>query len=262
MQAKPTPYTDINTLLEILLSGMQSILGPKLVGVYLYGSLVTGDFDRDSSDIDLVTVTSSDIDEGEFNALLAMHTDFATQHSEWDGRIEVAYISTHALKTYKTQTSQIAVISPGEPFHLKEAGIDWLINWYTIREKGVTLFGPSPKTLIDPIAKDEYLLAVRDHAQYWRKWPSSISQQRPSQAYGILTLCRAMYTLAKGELTSKKQAALWAEKEFPQWASLVQNALLWRQAWRDQNVDHDATWPETLRFVNFAIDYCEQYEIP
>ncbi len=262
MQTKPTSYADINTLLEILLSGMQSILGPKLVSVYLYGSLVTGDFDRDSSDIDLVTATSSNLDARDFDALLAMHTNFAAQHPEWDGRIEVAYISTNALKTYKTQASQIAVISPGEPFHTKEAGIDWLINWYTVREKGITLFGPSPKTLIAPIAKEEYLLAVRDHAQYWRTWPSSISQQRPSQAYGILTLCRAMYTLAKGEITSKKQAALWAEKEFPQWASLIQNALLWRQAWRDQNVDHDTTLPESLRFVNFAIDYCEQYEIP
>ncbi|GAC1422991.1 MAG: hypothetical protein NVS4B1_20310 [Ktedonobacteraceae bacterium] len=54
MQTNPTSYADINELLALLLSGMQSILSEKLVGVYLYGSLVTGDFDAETSDIDLL----------------------------------------------------------------------------------------------------------------------------------------------------------------------------------------------------------------
>ncbi|KKU23014.1 MAG: hypothetical protein UX35_C0012G0001, partial [Microgenomates group bacterium GW2011_GWA1_46_15] len=40
-----TPYSDVNRLLNTLLTRMQSILHDKLVGLYLYGSLVTGDFD-------------------------------------------------------------------------------------------------------------------------------------------------------------------------------------------------------------------------
>ena len=252
MQTKPTPYANINALLETLLSGMQSILGEKLVAVYLYGSLVTGDFDTETSDIDLLTATKSDIDDKEFDALHTMHTDFASKHKEWEGRIEVAYLSVTALKTYKTQSSKIAVISPGEPFHIKDAGIDWLINWYTVREKGITLFGPPPETLIAPIAKEEYIHAAREHAQKRREWMLHISKGRPSQAYAILTMCRAMYTLEKGEITSKKQAARWAEKEFPAWSPLIQNALLWRQAWRDENVNSDATLLEVLRFTPFC----------
>ena len=64
-----TPYSDVNRLLNTLLTRMQSILHDKLVGLYLYGSLVTGDFDHDISDIDLLTVTSVDIDELEFEAI-------------------------------------------------------------------------------------------------------------------------------------------------------------------------------------------------
>ena len=260
MLPQPTPYTGINALLEILLLGMQDILGPKLVGVYLFGSLVTGDFDSDISDIDLLTVTSSDLEDKEFNALHAMHTDFASQHKEWDGRIEVSYLSVHALKTYKKQSSRIANISPGKPFHTLDAGIDWLMNWHTVREKGTALFGPSPKTLIAPSSKEEYVQAVKQHALRRDMWTPRASTHRSYHAYTILTLCRAMYTLAKGEITSKKQAALWVAQEFPTWSSLIHNALLWRQAYRDDNVDHDATRPETLHFVNFAIDWCEQYE--
>src|SRR5205085_2375436 len=91
MQADPTPYADINLLLEQLLSGVQKIFGKKLIGFYLFGSLVTGDFERGSSDIDLVAVTSSDIDEKELEELQQMHHDFVDKNKEWDGRIEVAY---------------------------------------------------------------------------------------------------------------------------------------------------------------------------
>ena len=66
-------------------------------------------------------------------------------------------------------------------------------------------------------------------------------------------MCRALYTFKTGDFVSKKQAALWAEKELPEWSSLIQRAVLWRDAWRDEHVDHDATLEETLRFVHFAL---------
>lgn len=257
LQSDPTAYADINALLERLLAAMQAVLGQNLVGAYLYGSLVTGDFDHGSSDIDVLAVTSSAPDAKEFGALQHMHRDFAGQNRYWEGRIEVQYLSIAALRTFKSRASTIAAISPGEPFHFKEAGKDWTINWYIVQEKGVTLFGPSPKTFIDPISQEEFIQAVQVHAKQWGEWIQHLPKRRPSQAYTILTMCRALYTLKYGEHVSKKQAAVWAEKEFPEWASLIENALLWREAWRDENVDHEATLPDTLRFVHFVVSQCE-----
>src|SRR5712691_11153803 len=97
MQTDPTPYAEINQLLELLPVGIQKVLGEKLVGLYLYGSLVTGDFDNESSDIDLVAVLSSDIDDRDFTHLQKMHNDFANKYKQWDDRIEVCYISVAAL---------------------------------------------------------------------------------------------------------------------------------------------------------------------
>jgi predicted nucleotidyltransferase len=51
-----TPYADIDQLLVKLLANLQQILDNKLIGLYLYGSLVTGDFDTNRSDIDLLAV--------------------------------------------------------------------------------------------------------------------------------------------------------------------------------------------------------------
>ncbi len=247
-----TPYPDINELLDSLLQQIRSILGDKLVGLYLYGSLVTGDFDYDISDIDLLAVTSYDLNPAEFDRLQQMHNDIAGQNKQWDNRIEVAYISAAALKTYKTHTSQIAIISPGEPFHIKEAGKDWAINWYSVREKGVALYGPPPQTIIDPITKLEFIQIVIDQTRQWSGWLDNI-KSRPYQAYAILTMCRALYAYKHGDQVSKKQAALWAQQELPEWSLLISNALAWREAYRDQEVDHKATLPETIRFVRFVI---------
>ncbi len=69
MQTDPTPYADINELLERILSRMQGILGKKLIGFYIFGSLVTGDFDYESSDIDLVAAISADLNERELESI-------------------------------------------------------------------------------------------------------------------------------------------------------------------------------------------------
>jgi predicted nucleotidyltransferase len=247
-----TPYADINDLLDSLVCQIQLILNQKLVGVYLYGSLVWGDFDYESSDIDVLVATSSAIDGKDFSDLQHMQNDLINTYTYWDGRIEIAYVTTAALQTFKSRISEIAIISPGEPFHIKEAGKDWLINWYMVQEKGLTLFGPAPATRIDPISKEEFIHAVRQQAQDWADWIYHI-HQRPGQAYAILTMCRAFYAYKNAEQVSKRQAAEWVAQQLPEWSALIENAFLWRAAWRDEGVDHDATFPETLKFVQFMI---------
>src|SRR4051794_3672634 len=192
-----TPYAEINGLLDDLLAGMQAALGHKLVGVYLYGSLVWGDFDRESSDIDLVVATSSDIDAREFSNLDAMQHEFVDRYTYWNGRIEIVYVSTATLQTFKSHTSTIAVISPGEPFHFKATDPGWLMNWYMVQEQGRSLFGPAPTTLIDPISAQEFIQTVQQHAARIGEWIHD-SRARPAQAYAILTMCRALYTSTHG----------------------------------------------------------------
>ena len=65
---QPTPYDHVNVLLERLFAHMQAILGDKLIGLYLHGSLVTGEFD-DYSDVDLLAALSDDLDTATFDSL-------------------------------------------------------------------------------------------------------------------------------------------------------------------------------------------------
>jgi predicted nucleotidyltransferase len=250
---QPTAYPHVNEFLDTLLARLQRVLGQKLVGLYLYGSLVTGDFDDDTSDIDLLAAVSTDLDEAAFQALDRMQGDLLAAYPRWENRLEIAYYSLHGLKTFKTQSSPIGIISPGEPFHLIQAGKEWLLNWYIVREKGLTLFGPPPQAIIEPTSKEEYIQTVKEHAAHWREYVND-AHTRPSQAYAILTMCRALYTTTNGEHVSKKQAAGWAAQQMPEWASLIQNALLWRKAWREPVPNPEATLPETKRFVHAVTD--------
>lgn len=251
MQA--TKYPEVNKILDVLLFEMQRILADKLKGLYLYGSLCTGDFDFSISDIDLLAALETEISDEEFNLLKNMHTKLAKDHEEWKDRIEVQYMSLDALKTFKTKTSKIANISPGEPFHFVEAGKDWLVNWFVVQEKGLTLYGPPPSKYIEYITKEEFIEIIRDHTKLWSNWINGISRKRGSQAYAIITLCRAYYAIKHGEQISKIKAALWMQKHFPEWAGLIGRALKWREnQWNDQSEDQLA-YSETKRFVNTVI---------
>lgn len=252
-------YPEIEKLLDRLLHQMQRILGENLTGLYLYGSLVAGDFDPEISDIDLLAVTSLDTGDQELEQLRGMHNALVLENPEWEDRIEVQYITADALRTFKTQRSRMAAISPGEPFNVKDAGVDWLMNWYIVREHSRVLWGPDPRTLIPPISREEFLQASREHARYWAEWANQPRDQR-GQSYAILTMCRVLYASQWGEQASKSQAALWTQEQFPQWASLIQQALVWRKAADDELVGHEVTWPEAARFIHFAADLIAREE--
>jgi predicted nucleotidyltransferase len=125
----------ISSVLDDILFQMQDILGEKLIGLYLFGSLATGDFDPASSDIDLLAAISTDLDDAEFNALQKMHESIVLKDQTWDDRIEIAYAPLQGLKIFKTEPYQLGIISPGEPFHIVDADKGWLMNWYMVREK-------------------------------------------------------------------------------------------------------------------------------
>ena len=248
-----TPYPIANELIASCLSDIQCVLGQKLAGLYLFGSLVTGDFDEQISDIDLLAATSSELDDADLDRLRQMHDDLSRRYPEWEDRIEVAYVSTTALRTFRSQRSKIGIISPGEPLHFVEAGSDWLINWYVVREYGVALFGPPPQAIIAPIPREEFVQTADWHARTWgeriKDWPA----RRPAQAYAVLTMCRALYTHTHGEQVSKKQAAQWAMQELPKWSSLIQRALVWRAEWREAQIEDAAGVARTRQFVDAVI---------
>ena len=91
----PTPFTDVNFVLDHFRSQLQALLDSELVGIYLVGSLALGDFNPRSSDIDFVVVTSTEIDPDRFTALQHVHAQFAASNSPWASFIEQSLTKHH-----------------------------------------------------------------------------------------------------------------------------------------------------------------------
>jgi predicted nucleotidyltransferase len=251
-----TPYPLVNTLLADLLAEHRRVLGARLTGMYLFGSLVSGDFDPDRSDVDLLAALADDLDAETTERLRVLHDELAARYPAWAGRIEVLYLSLEGLRICKTTTPHLgAVISPGEPFHPRELNRDWVLNWYMIREVGVTLYGPPPQAVIPPISRAEFIQVVREHLDWWRGAVvagDEIENRRGAQAYVVLTMCRALYSMKQGLQASKPAAAAWARATYPQWAGLIERAQGWRLSRNDDPIGADEL-AEVRGLVAFTI---------
>lgn len=237
------PLDGYKWLLDELHTSIHGVLGQNAVGLYVFGSIIYGDFDSNVSDIDLLAVVNRPLDTSGLDRLRGMHDAFATRHQSWRDRIEVAYVPRKALRTFKCERSEIGIISPGEPLHIVSAGSDWLMNWYFAQSHGVTLFGPDPSTLIEPITDTEFISNVRLQAEAWGPRVSRLEDARGA-SYAALTLGRTLATIQTGKHLSKQAAARWVASHWPEWSTMLEDAFRVRA-----EPGHDQPDPVSVRQV-------------
>lgn len=238
------PNAEVGQVLGRLTRDIGQRLGDNLIGLYLHGSLATGDFDPGRSDLDLLAALTTDLDEREVEGLREMHARLVEAFPAWQDRIEVEYVAVAALRAFRTKPHLMARISPGEPLHLTEANRHYLLNWFMAR-RGVALLGPPPDQVLPEITRTEFVGAVRQHASAWGEWVTEMHHPG-GQAYTVLTLCRALYSTLHGEQVSKRRAAREVRPLLPGWESLIDWAVDWWYGGGTQAEDH---FPEVVRFV-------------
>jgi predicted nucleotidyltransferase len=242
---------EVEEVLRRLTGDVERHLGESLIGLYLYGSLLTGDFDADRSDVDVLALLSEDVSEQTTERLREMHANLVRDHPAWNDRIEVDYVSVEALTSFRTRPRLMARVSPGEPLHLVEANRHYVLNWYLARS-GHALTGPPAPQVIPDITRQDFLDVVVAHARSWKDWVTAM-QGPGAQAYAVLTLCRARYSALHETQVSKKQAALATAPALPRWSDLIDWALRTRYGPADQETDHDRH-PEVTQFVREMSD--------
>jgi predicted nucleotidyltransferase len=237
---------DVDELLRRLTARLQALLGGDLLGLYLFGSLVSRGFVHGVSDVDLVAILDGPPTMSQLDALAEAHVRIVEQTPEWHERVEVVYVPRAALAGFRRESHPAARISPGEPFHAIEVDRTWVLDWYPLREDGFAIVGPPPDAYVPEIAPEEYIDAAREHIL---AWPLTLDAMptRGSQAYAILTACRALRTVELGEPSSKREAAAWVIDVAPELGAPIREALLWHDRSRLQgDVDGAATFEETV----------------
>ena len=250
----PTPYPDVNKILDLLLARVQEILGNELVGMYLYGSLSSGDFNPETSDIDFLVVTTSTLSDKAIADLRSMHQRIWKSGGKWASKLEGSYIPKRDIRRHDPRSGPCPTVNEGK-FYLDKRGSDWIIQRHVIREQGTVLMGPDPKTLIEPVSPKEIQSAVKGVLQEW--WfpmledPSWLKNHGSEyHAFAILTMCRALHALKNGTIVSKPMAARWAQAELGErWSQVIERSLSQPAGTEDRDLYY-----ESLEFMRFTME--------
>ena len=259
------PYHELAPVLRELATSVQDVLDGNLVGVYLVGSLATGDFDLDS-DVDFLVVTQDDVAEEASRSLQAMHERIHGLGCYPAEHLEGSYISRAVLSRAEAIGVQPLWYLDNGSTVLERSTHDnqWHVRW-VLRERGITLVGPEAASYLAPVPVEavrgeahgvigriaqEFTDAVTGPLTFWTS--------RFGQSYAVLQLCRVLLTVQTGTVESKLSGVNWAlEALDAAWAELI------RQAWTErEGVRHcikirqraaESALMQTHEFIKYAV---------
>jgi streptomycin 3"-adenylyltransferase len=188
---------------------VNNAVGPKALGMYLYGSAVHGGL-KPASDVDVLVVTRQRLDDRERRALA-------------DGLLQVSGLRVGARSVELTVVVQSEVRPWRYPATADFLYGDWLrdeiesgdlprpapmpdlaIMIHLTLAAGRALHGPPPAELLDPVATADVVRGSLAGI------PELLNDLTGDTRNVVLTLARVWTTLATGEIRSKDAAADWA----------------------------------------------------
>ncbi len=251
MNSKPTPHQDVNEILYLLHTDVKQILGDQFVGMYLYGSLSSGDFNPETSDIDFLVVTKDALSDAMISKLENMHKRIWKTGLKWASKLEGSYVHKELIRRHDPDGAPCPTVNEGK-FYLDKRGSDWIIQRHVIREWGVVIEGPDPKTLIDFVSPDDIRNAVMGILHEW--WfpmlddPSWLrDKEAGDRAFAVITMCRVHHALEHGTIVSKPKAIQWARSHLSEpWKQLIDRAVA-----VSKHKELDIALDETIAFIQF-----------
>jgi hypothetical protein len=197
-----------------LLRASQREVGSNLIAVMLHGSLVSGDFVVDRSDIDLLVIVHGPLTAQQKSSLETTVTSLA--HHRWlDYRVVTSesarqpsrspmldfYVGTHPDLPDGIEVNRDPMAEP-----------DLLFEFDICRQEGRSLVGPRPADVIGAVPED-WLFNVGD--QYLKRW-QEIDYDEHSAELMVFTACRLWYRSRQHRHCTKSEAARWVMRQAPE----------------------------------------------
>lgn len=194
----------VDAALGAYVSEARRLFAEDLVGIYVHGSVAYGAFDAAASDVDLVVAHRAGLTCARRQALPSLHARLLATHPA-AARLDGTYAPLHAVGTYGAATCPAfrdgRFLAHGD--------------------------GPPAAEIVPPVSAGALRENMRRNIAFLqRRMPSYVRSGTANTVFGVLTLCRALYTLRTGEVTSKRAAARWALRHMaPCWSPLLRRAL-------------------------------------
>ncbi len=259
----PTPYPELNAVLHALVTGVEDSLGENFLGAYLQGSFAVGEFDP-HSDVDFIIAVHQELSNEQLAALQALHPRIYAIDCPWAQHLEGSYFPKDALRDYTQRAKPIWYLDHGWQELFPHAHDNTIVVRWVLREHGVTLAGPSPAALIDPIPVSELRKEILQVMTGW--WqeiqanPESINN-RFYQTFAVLSYCRMLHDLHTGFPGSKRAGAEWAKAALdPSWRGLIDRTWAGRPdpATSVRTPADPADFQSTLLFIATAVSLAEK----
>lgn len=267
------PYPELREVLNIFVDGIAAELREDLVGIYLVGSIASGDFDLDS-DVDFLVVTNTELTEANMKSLQDIQIKVHDIDCYPAKHLEGSYISISDLNNWGTVgRKKLYYFDNGSTTHEQSTHDNqWHVRW-VLRERGITLVGQKPETILRAIPLNEMLNELKttmlQEAEVFQdeiNRPLNFWNSRFGQSFFVLTYCRMLHTLHTGTVQSKKAGVTWA-KQFldPTWVKIIDQAWNEREGVRfgvkiGQRAESTLLY-ETLEFIKYAVTQIDAVEV-
>jgi hypothetical protein len=209
----------IRSTMQALTRGLLSVLGDRLVAVYLGGSLASGDFCAASSDLDFLVVTRNTLSLEDLLAVELLHRDLLRRHPE-AARLEGDYAPLAYLVAEGT-TAPVPGCERG--LFLPKVGELMLSadNICDMREHGVAFYGPDAREVLPRVSPEQVRAAVHEMLA---QGPAAIDTPQ-EVATAVLNLLRSACALDTGMPVTKSGGAEWGLLHLPaEWHPVIQAA--------------------------------------
>lgn len=215
-------------LLERIRSAYLSILGNKLTGIYVHGSIAFGCFRWDTSDIDFLVVVNQSLTMHEKEELIrillnldnlappkgfemSVVTESVCNPFLYPTPFELHFSNAHKARCQKDLTEYCRTMSGTDP--------DLAAHVTVLRHVGYALCGKPVSKVFAEVPRENYLDSIRGDIQ-------DAEQDIVDQpVYYILNLCRVLACAEKGLILSKEQGGIWGSERVGPYAKLIRFAL-------------------------------------
>ena len=202
---------------------LRDFFADDLTGIYLYGSVVYDAFGPRVSDLDVTVLHRTDLNEERTRGLSGTHERFG-RGLPAAGRLDVSFVPLRLVGGYGKDS--LPYYRDGH-FCRSGGGDVNPVMWRTLRGRGVAVCGPPAAEIVPPVSDEDLAENMRRNLDFLRlQMPLYVTTGTGETVFGVLSLCRVLYTLRTGEQVGKVEAGRWAlHRLHSRWQPLIQRAI-------------------------------------
>lgn len=246
-------------LMNTVTAEYSRILGEKLVGVYIHGSVAFGCFNPEKSDIDFITVVESPLTLTEKEGLIRVLVDLTSAAPEKGFEMSVVLRSVCRDFVYPTpyelhfSNLHLSKIRSGLTEYCRDmhgTDPDLAAHFTVIRHVGVAFCGADILSVFGQVPKEAYLDSIQNDVA------GAEQQILENPVYIILNLCRVLAYIREGVVLSKKSGGEWGIANLPEEYRLLVETALTDYLSENESQFFDST-KKLADFTQKRADFCK-----